>query len=58
MRTVPAVLQGAMASGWRRCAARIAGVLVIGAILAGCDRCGDWVSPMPGSCRQEAPKAQ
>ena len=37
---------------------RIAGAVLIAAVLAGCDRCGDWVSPVPGSmaCRQDAPK--
>ena len=45
---------------WRRCARRIACVIVVGAVLAGCDRCGDWVSPLGStmSCRQEAPKPQ
>ncbi len=46
---------------WRRCARRIVGVVVVAMVLAGCDRCGDWVSPLPGgtmSCRQEAPRPQ
>jgi hypothetical protein len=36
---------------------RIVGAILIAAILAGCDRCGDF--PFPGSstaCRPEAPK--
>ena len=50
----------AVKGDWRRCARRIAGVIVIAMILAGCDRCGDWVSPLGStmSCRQEAPKPQ
>ncbi len=46
---------------WRAYARRLAGMIVLGALLAGCDRCGDWVSPLPGSsqvCRQDAPKPQ
>ena len=41
--------------------ARIAGVIVLGALLAGCDKCGDWWSPMRGEsqiCRDQAPKPQ
>jgi hypothetical protein len=48
-----------VAIGWRKCLRRVALVLVAGAMLAGCDRCGDWVSPIPGgtsSCRQDGPK--
>jgi hypothetical protein len=42
---------------WRRRACRVACVILIGTILAGCDRCGDWAVPgTTTSCRQEAPK--
>ena len=27
---------------WRRCVARLACVAALGALLAGCDKCGDW----------------
>jgi len=48
-------------STWRRRACRIACLIALGAMLAGCDRCGDWWSPMRGesqSCRDQAPKPQ
>ena len=41
--------------------ARIAAVIVLGALLAGCDKCGDWWSPMRSeiqACRDQAPKPQ
>ncbi len=41
---------------WRRHARRIALVIVVGAVLAGCDRCGDLAFPGVNACRQEAPK--
>jgi len=31
---------------WRKCVGRIACMIVLGALLAGCDQCGDWLSPM------------
>jgi hypothetical protein len=37
---------------------RLAGVLVFALLLAGCDSCGDWVSPMGHVCRQQAPRPQ
>jgi hypothetical protein len=41
---------------------RLAGVIALGALLAGCDRCGDWFwtqhSDQPLACRQQAPKPQ
>jgi hypothetical protein len=49
-------------SDQRRRASRIIGVLVLGAMLAGCDKCGDWwFSPIRGEsqlCRDQAPKPQ
>jgi len=42
-------------------AGRIACVLALGALLAGCDRCGDWFGWNRGDaqvCRQQAPKPQ
>jgi hypothetical protein len=43
--------------------ARLAGIVclvALGALLAGCDKCGDWPwSPAGGQvCRQQAPKPQ
>jgi hypothetical protein len=40
---------------------RIALMIVLGALLAGCDKCGDWWSPMRGDaqvCRDQAPRPQ
>ena len=41
-------------------ACRLAGMMAIALLLAGCDNCGDWVSPMGGVhvCRQQAPRPQ
>jgi hypothetical protein len=41
-------------------ACRLAGMLVFALLLAGCDSCGDWISPMGGNhvCRQQAPRPQ
>jgi len=41
---------------WGRRARRIALVIMVGAVLAGCDRCGDLAFPGTTACRQEAPK--
>jgi hypothetical protein len=49
------------AAGWRRYAGRIACLIALGALLAGCDKCGDWWSPMrsdPQMCKQTAPNPQ
>jgi hypothetical protein len=46
---------------WRGKACRIACLIVLGALLAGCDKCGDWwwsSSSQPEACRQQAPKPQ
>jgi hypothetical protein len=45
---------------WRSKACRIACMLVLGALLAGCDRCGDWwwSAGQNNVCRQQAPKPQ
>jgi len=40
----------------RAAAVRIAGVLLVAALLAGCDRCGDLAFRSIDVCRQEAPK--
>jgi hypothetical protein len=40
---------------------RLAVLIVLGALLAGCDKCGDWWSPTWGdsqACRQQAPRPQ
>jgi hypothetical protein len=40
---------------------RILGVLVAAGVLAGCDRCGDFVPPIKFQsqvCKQEAPRPQ
>jgi hypothetical protein len=39
---------------------RLAGMMAFTLLLAGCDSCGDWISPMGNShvCRQQAPRPQ
>ena len=44
---------------------RVALLVVLGALLAGCDKCGDWWSPLRGeaqgeaqACREQAPRPQ
>jgi hypothetical protein len=42
-------------------AARIALVIMATLTLLGCDKCGDWFSPLRGdsqSCREQAPRPQ
>ncbi len=47
---------------WRKCVGRIALLVVLGAMLVGCDKCGDWwwasASGESQACRKEAPKPQ
>jgi hypothetical protein len=47
---------------WRKRTGRLACMVVLGALLAGCDKCGDWsLSSTLGesqSCRKEAPPPQ
>ena len=47
---------------WRTTTGRIALLIVLGAMLAGCDKCGDWwwasASGEPQACRKDAPKPQ
>jgi hypothetical protein len=45
--------------------ARIGALVVLGALLAGCDKCGNWWSPLRGEaqgkpqvCREQAPRPQ
>ena len=59
MRVIPSADPRAMTFGAKLC--RLAAMIVLGALLAGCDRCGDWYSPFenpfkPGSqvCRDGA----
>jgi len=36
-------------------------MIVLAGLLAGCDKCGDWFSPMRGDgqvCREQAPRPQ
>jgi hypothetical protein len=41
----------------RKAICRISAVLVLGVTLAGCDKCGDWISPMRGEvCRDQRPQ--
>jgi hypothetical protein len=44
--------------GFKAC--RIAGMMAFTLLLAGCDNCGDWISPIGSShvCRQQAPRPQ
>jgi len=41
---------------------RMALLIAVGAMLAGCDRCGNWWSPLDQAqievCRQQAPRPQ
>jgi hypothetical protein len=44
---------------------RLGLMIVLGGLLAGCDKCGDWWSPMRGEalgetqdCRDQAPRPQ
>jgi hypothetical protein len=57
MRTV-AITGRHIKAGARSKACRLAGVLVFALLLAGCDSCGDWISPMGHVCRQQAPRPQ
>ena len=43
---------------WRKHAARIACLIVLGALLAGCDKCGDWWwgAQATQSCKNTLPK--
>jgi hypothetical protein len=46
---------------WPHKTCRIALLIALGAMLAGCDKCGDWWSPMRGesqTCRDQAPRPQ
>jgi hypothetical protein len=56
MRHAPELRKRTAAATWRRSARRIALIIVVGAVLAGCDRCGDLAFPGTSACRQEAPK--
>jgi hypothetical protein len=40
--------------------ARVAAMIVLGALLVGCDRCGDWwwSQGQSQACRQQAPRPQ
>ena len=59
MRVTPEFRQRPATERWRRRVLAVAWVIVVGAALAGCDRCGDF-SVLGSSmvCRQEAPKPQ
>ncbi len=59
MRATPNVDRHMRAIRTKIC--RIAGMIVLGAMLAGCDKCGDWFSPIRGEaqvCREQAPRPQ
>jgi hypothetical protein len=60
MRAISLAGRHSKAAGGRIKACRLAGMLVFALLLAGCDSCGDWISPMGGShvCRQQAPRPQ
>jgi hypothetical protein len=45
----------------RAFAGRLLCILALGAIVAGCDRCGDWYSPFKVAttvCKDEVPRRQ
>ena len=46
------------AANWRKQAGRIACLIVLGALLAGCDKCGDWWWGAQAmlSCKNTLPK--
>jgi hypothetical protein len=49
------------AASWCRKTGRVAGMIMLVGLLAGCDKCGDWFSPMRGDgqvCREQAPRPQ
>jgi hypothetical protein len=49
------------AADWRKQAGRIACLIALAALLAGCDKCGDWwwsIRNDPQMCRQTAPNPQ
>ena len=49
------------AAGWRKQAGRIACLIALAALLAGCDKCGDWWWSIRNDlqmCRQTAPNPQ
>ena len=58
MRVIPSADPRAMTFGAKLC--RLAAMIVLGALLAGCDRCGDWwwAQGESQSCRQQAPRPQ
>jgi len=56
MREVPGSPEPPDARRYRSAALRIAAAVLIAAVLAGCDRCGDLAFPGTTACRQEAPK--
>jgi len=38
---------------------RLAAMLLLAVLLAGCDSCGDWVSPLGSqACQQQTPRPQ
>jgi len=47
---LPVIQRAIPTAGWRKCAGRLALLVALGALLAGCDSCGDWwwSSPSPG----------
>ena len=53
---MPATAQ--IKAGARSKLCRLAGALVFALLLAGCDSCGDWISPVGHACRQQSPRPQ
>ena len=53
-------MRASPAADWRKHAARIACMIVLGALLAGCDKCGDWWwgAQAAQSCKNTLPKPQ
>jgi hypothetical protein len=49
------------AANWHGNMGRIVGMIMLGALLSGCDKCGDWLWSSQGdvqACRQQAPRPQ
>jgi hypothetical protein len=54
-------MRAAPKAPWRKLARRFACLVMLGAALAGCDKCGDFLSAAQGemqACRQQAPRPQ
>jgi hypothetical protein len=53
-------MRASPAADWRKRATRVACMILLGALLAGCDKCGDWWwgAQATQSCKNTLPKPQ